>query len=65
LRKKRFSIRKCNDPLLYLERKAYLTAIHDALSGVEAARVTLVKVRYRITGKYGGRERPGSSIGPV
>jgi hypothetical protein len=32
-----------NDPLLYLERKAYLGAILDALAGVEAARVVLAK----------------------
>jgi hypothetical protein len=38
-------IREGNDLLLYLERKAYLGAIQDALSGVEAARVTLAKVR--------------------
>jgi hypothetical protein len=38
----------CNDPLLYLERKAYLGAIQDALSGVEEARVTLAKARQRL-----------------
>jgi len=38
----------CNDPLLYLERKAYLTGIQDALAGVEAARVALAKVRQRM-----------------
>jgi hypothetical protein len=38
----------CNDPLLYLERKAYLGAIQDALAGVEAARVTLAKVGQRL-----------------
>jgi hypothetical protein len=37
-----------NDPLLYLERKAYLAAIQDALAGVEAARVLLAKVRQRL-----------------
>jgi hypothetical protein len=35
-------------PLLLLERKAYLTAIQDALSGVEAARVTLVNARQQL-----------------
>jgi hypothetical protein len=30
-----------HDPLLYLERKAYLGAIEDALAGVESARDTL------------------------
>ena len=38
----------CNDPLLYLERKVYLNAIQDALAGVEAARVLLVKVSQRL-----------------
>jgi hypothetical protein len=33
----------CNDPLLYLERKAYLSGIQDALAGVETARVALAK----------------------
>jgi hypothetical protein len=43
-------IRQGDDPLLYLERKAYLGAIQDALSGVEAARVTLAKARQRLLG---------------
>jgi hypothetical protein len=37
-----------NDPLLYLERRAYLGAIRDALAGVEAARVVLAKARQRL-----------------
>ena len=37
-----------DDPLLFVERRAYLTAIRDALSGVETARVVLVKARQRI-----------------
>jgi hypothetical protein len=36
-----------NDPLLYLERKAYLNAIQDALAGVEAARVVLARALQR------------------
>ena len=43
----------CNDPLLYLERKAYLAAIRDAVSGVEAARVTLAKARQRLERESG------------
>jgi hypothetical protein len=39
-----------NDPLLYLERKAYLGAIQDALAGVESARVVLAKVVQRLSG---------------
>lgn len=37
-----------DDPLLYLERKAYLSAIMDALAGVESARVVLAKVLQRL-----------------
>jgi hypothetical protein len=40
--------RKGDDPLLYLERKAYLGAIQDALAGVETARVLLAKVCQRL-----------------
>jgi hypothetical protein len=37
-----------DDPLLYLERKAYLGAIQDALAGVETARVILAKAHHRL-----------------
>jgi hypothetical protein len=37
-----------DDPLLYLERRAYLHAIQDALAGVEGARVTLARARQRL-----------------
>lgn len=40
--------REGNDPLLYLERKAYLNAIQDALAGVESARVVLARAMQRI-----------------
>lgn len=39
-----------NDPLLYLERRAYLTAVQDALAGVETARVVLAQALQRIGG---------------
>jgi hypothetical protein len=48
LAKEAILIREGNDPLLYLERKAYLGAIQDTLAGVEAARVTLAKARQRL-----------------
>ena len=48
--------RKGNDPLLYLERKAYLQAIREAISGVEAARVVLVKACQRIEAEGRSRE---------
>jgi hypothetical protein len=35
--------KECNDPLPYLERRAYQGAIQDALPGVEEARVVLAK----------------------
>jgi hypothetical protein len=38
----------CDDPLLYLERRAYLKAIQEALSGVESARVVLAAARQRL-----------------
>jgi hypothetical protein len=41
-------IREGNDPLLYLERRAYLNAIQDAIAGVEEARVTLARARQRL-----------------
>jgi hypothetical protein len=37
-----------SDPLLYLERRAYLNAIQDALAGVEAARVILARAHQRL-----------------
>jgi hypothetical protein len=40
--------RQAQDPLLYLERRAYLDAIRDALAGVESARVLLAKACLRI-----------------
>lgn len=42
----------CNDPLLYLERKAYLGGIQDALAGAEAARVILAKVVQRLDNSH-------------
>jgi hypothetical protein len=38
-----------SDPLLYLERRAYLNAIQDALAGIEAARVVLARASQRIS----------------
>jgi hypothetical protein len=43
-----------NDPLLYLERRAYLAAVRSIVSGLESARVVLAKARQRIEGA-GGR----------
>jgi hypothetical protein len=48
LMKEEVQWKPCNDPLLYVERKAYLGAVRDALSGVEATRVVLAGVVRRI-----------------
>jgi hypothetical protein len=37
-----------DDPLLYLERKAYLDGIQHARAGLESARVALVGARQRL-----------------
>jgi hypothetical protein len=41
-------VAKADDPLLYLERQAYLANLRGILGGVEAARVVLVKARQRL-----------------
>jgi hypothetical protein len=45
-----FLMGKGDDPLLYLERQDYLTAVKLAVSGLENARVVLAKARQRIEG---------------
>jgi hypothetical protein len=40
--------KEANDPLLYLERRAYLEAIQTALKGVDDARVVLARARQRL-----------------
>ena len=42
--------RKCDDPLLYLERKELLAALERALSGIEGARVVMAKACRRLCG---------------
>jgi hypothetical protein len=37
-------------PLLYVERRQYLGAINEALSGLDRARVTLARARQRLEG---------------
>jgi hypothetical protein len=37
----------CDDPLLNVERRAYLKAIQDALAGLDEARVILVQAQQR------------------
>jgi hypothetical protein len=53
--------REGNDPLLYLERKAYLNAIMDALAGIEQARVVLAQARQRLDGQREDRARSWNS----
>jgi hypothetical protein len=38
-----------DDPLLFVERQAYLKAIREALAGIETARVVLAKAAQRHT----------------
>jgi hypothetical protein len=62
--------REGTDPLLYLERKVYLTAIQDALAGAESARVLLAKVCQRLeaqtdAGRGSNRPGPASPRGPA
>jgi hypothetical protein len=51
-----------NDPLLHLERRAYLNALRDAVAGFETARVILARARQRWRGSQeagSGEESPG------
>jgi hypothetical protein len=47
--------KEADDPLLYLERRAYLKAIQDALAGVESARVVLARARQRLEAERNSR----------
>lgn len=42
---------KCDDPLLYLERKTYLVGLQTAIAGLEDARIALVKAHQRLGGE--------------
>jgi hypothetical protein len=44
-------IRAANNPMLYLERKTYLSAMGDALQGIESARVVLAVACQRLNGQ--------------
>lgn len=46
------TVSKADDPMLYLERRAYLDALHATVRGVEAARVVLAKARQRLDGNW-------------
>jgi hypothetical protein len=61
LAKETVIIREGNDPLLYLERKEYLSALADIIAGVEPARVTLAKALHRI--RDGGGAKAGGEGG--
>jgi hypothetical protein len=50
---RRYNLELCvtgegKDPLLYLERQAYLGATRHAVSGLEAARIVLAKARQHL-----------------
>jgi hypothetical protein len=52
---------RCDQPLLFVETRAYLKAIRDALAGVETARVVLAKAAHRCDRGAGqGRGASGS-----
>jgi hypothetical protein len=44
-------VREDDDPLLYVERKAYLAALGRILAGVEETRVVLARARERLEGE--------------
>jgi len=48
LAKEKAVIRQAEDPLLYLERRAYLYALDDALHGADSARIVLAKALPRL-----------------
>lgn len=43
-------VKENDDPMLYLERKAYREGLEDAIAGLEVARVTLAHARRRLRG---------------
>ena len=47
--------RTSGDPLLYLERRAYLNAVHNALAALEEARIVLAGAAQRTEGEHGSR----------
>jgi hypothetical protein len=46
-------VREEDDLMLYVERLLYLTAMGDALQGIETARVVLAKACQRLNGHMG------------
>jgi hypothetical protein len=54
LAKEMVLVREANDPLLYVERKAYLGALGRVLAGVEGARVVLARARQWLEGGQAG-----------
>ena len=41
-------VSKADDPMLYVERREYLTSMRQALDGIEGARIVLAKARRRM-----------------
>jgi hypothetical protein len=41
-------IRQGNDPLLYRDRRDYMKALGEAISGLETARIVLAKAKHRL-----------------
>jgi len=42
---------KCDDPLLYLERKAYLVGLQNAIAGLEDDRIAMARAQQRLAGE--------------
>jgi len=47
--------RKCNAPVLAVERQEYMDAIHEALRSLESARMALVKITHRLAKEAEGK----------
>jgi hypothetical protein len=56
-------IARGDDPMLYLERQAYLKALYSTTAALENARVILARARRRIESSGGGGGRPSSPRG--
>jgi hypothetical protein len=48
-------VAKADDPMLYVERQAYLAGMRRLLNGIDSARVVLVKARLRLATSEEGR----------
>lgn len=47
--------RKCNAPVLALERQEYMDEIHKAIHALESARIVLVNIAQRLSKEAAGK----------